>query len=264
MQLKLIAIGILALLGLSSVMKPRAFRVFLGGIGAICMVGFLSMMSTQPSENDGEAATGSQVLAIAKRLMGGEPEWTQSAERVSAQVLEDLRAKETAELDSSPTVASPEEEQTKPKARNRSYRVYNINVKASTPEQQTVDFVTQLQKGVNDHLAWFSKGNPLDPGVTLLSHSDIDPSQIQRSIELIRIGKSRLRPCLAFGDEFNQHIREQGRKKLIRKRMELTLLITVGCGAVLVFAYAVLKVLNRRYQPKRTDDYLTHSNVSLV
>ena len=38
MTLKMIAIGILALLGLSSVMNPRAFRMFMGGFGA-CLLG---------------------------------------------------------------------------------------------------------------------------------------------------------------------------------------------------------------------------------
>ena len=53
MTLKMLAIGILALLGLSSVMNPKAFRVFLGGFGALCLaLGTVAHLITLPVEID--------------------------------------------------------------------------------------------------------------------------------------------------------------------------------------------------------------------
>ena len=40
MTLKMLAIGILVLLGLSSVMNPKTFRAFLGGLATLCMALF--------------------------------------------------------------------------------------------------------------------------------------------------------------------------------------------------------------------------------
>ena len=265
MQLKMIAIGILALLGLSSVMKPRAFRTFLGGIGAVCMVGLLSLITTRPTAD--EASKPWSLLTRARQLIEKEPAWTESAEHLSQQVLEDLRTKMNGE--NGVPADTPEKEIPKPSSPPKGYHAQiEVSSDGRSREQTKIDLVAQIQNEINNYLNFYRAKNQFDPGVDLLSHSDLNPAIIPYKWDL-RFNRDRKlvnsRLTLSFGDErFVQHVREQGRKKIIRMRMELTAVIAAACGGLLFAAYGVLKVLNRREQNRRTDDYLTQSNVSLV
>ena len=70
---------------------------------------------------------------------------------------------------------------------------------------------------------------------------------------------------LAFDkDEFAKHIRAQGRKLVIRQRLEITAGVVTAIGVILCLAYAGLKMLGSRDQTRRDDDYLTNTNVSMV
>ena len=52
MTLKAIAIGILILMGLSSVMKPKSFRLLLGGLGALCMAVLFTLVVNRPASDE--------------------------------------------------------------------------------------------------------------------------------------------------------------------------------------------------------------------
>ena len=70
MTLKMLAIGILALLGLSSVMNPKAFRVFLGGFGALCLTLFIGFLATTEANPSSEEASNPLARIVTRALHG--------------------------------------------------------------------------------------------------------------------------------------------------------------------------------------------------
>ncbi len=272
MTLKMIAIGILALLGLSSVMKPKAFRLFLGGVGAVCMALYLGFVF----RTDGKSVA-NPVVARVQTFLGHEPDWRESAEAMSQQLLDDIQAgkkessisgdqqaplplptRESAEADGNS--GAPKATTPNPSAAVR--KLIPIQIRSESAEQQKVDAVAELQRRIDGFLDLHRKGNPNDPGVELLSHSDIDPRMLRF------IGLKQQQGLKLFywvvDDRFVNHVRAQGRKRIIRQRMNVTTIAASAGLAALFFAYGLLKVVNGREQRRIEDDFLTNSNVSMV
>lgn len=279
MTLKLIAIGLLALLGLSSVMKPQPFRVFLGLLGAVCMVLFVSFLVARKSPDYDQRTGGGRVLTHVNDFLGQRPDWKESAEAVSERVLEDLDQGKDESTDTSleakppatelPANASESIKPSLPRARlDRVHVPLNVlTIKSTSKEQRKVELVTAMQDWINEYLKLYRTRNPLDPGVELLSHSDIDPQIIGQLRFKISTRNDTVLLTPKFDERFEvfvRHVRKQGRKAITRVRMEQTAIASCATIALLFIAYGLLKALNGRKSKQAKDDFLTRSNVSMV
>jgi len=279
MTLKLIAIGLLALLGLSSVMKPQPFRVFLGLLGAVCMVLFVSFLVARKNPESAQRSGEGRVLTQVNDFLGQRPDWKESAEAVSERVLEDLEQGKVESYGSAPEANPPEtdppandpESIKPPSPRARIDRVHVplnvLKIKSTSKEQRKVELVTAMQDWINEYLTLYRTRNPLDPGVELLSHSDIDPQIIGQLRFKISTRDDMVLLTPKFDERFEafvRHVRKQGRKAITRIRMEQTAIVSCATIAVLFIAYGLLKAMNGRKPQQVEDDFLTRSNVSMV
>ena len=83
----MLAIGILVLLGLSSVMNPKTFRAFLGGLATLCMALFFGYVIL-----GGKQQKQIPILSQLQQQIGIQPDWVESAKKRSELILKDFNS----------------------------------------------------------------------------------------------------------------------------------------------------------------------------
>lgn len=259
MTLKMIAIGLLALLGLSSVMSPKAFRVFLGGLGALCMALFVGLVAT----GDRKATNQQQnVFDKVRRLVGVQPDWMDSA----GNILNDIREGKPGDpslQDLLPSGSEPPKKISTPR-RNPFPSVVAIARKPIIinrrygQESQRDQIVADIQANIDEYLE--EQQGVL--GVEKLNHKDLDPSLLRYVGRTLQDGRREV--YLVFDQKYAEHVRTRGRQMIRRDRLGEMAFVAIGAAATLLITYGVMKVINRQAAPDGDDDYLRNSNISMV
>lgn len=269
MTLKMIAIGILALMGLSSIMSPKTFRRFMGGLGALCMALFVGFVATGNHSKEGPTVIRSLLTKIEK-VAGLRPNWwDESATEQSQRIVNEMKNGRTGD----PGIQDllPNNSQAKPRP-NPAKKFFvsqppipvNLN---STEEEQGTKNVEAIQERIDDYLTGY-KAKHTDIGVDRLTHRNLDPKLLLWGTRNVPGGlkdaEGNTLFWLVFDENYDDHIREQGRKLVIKERLWPMAYIVGACGAFLLLGYGLLKVLNRRSEPVHDQDYLKNSNISMV
>jgi|GEM_PF-4310818 len=261
MTLKMVAIGILALMGLSSVMSRKTFRVFLGGFGALCMALFWGLVVTG---NHGDDESKPRPIAIAKlqELLGLKPGWEESASSKSQSILKDV--KEGKRGDPSLQDLLPASGKVQPQPTEHSFLAISqtpiVVDRRNSNSQEKV--VAGFQVRISEYLKHYKKHNRGDVGVDLLTYGDLDPSLIEWVGRKLDDGSEEL--YLVFNKKYANYVRLRGKQILMKQRLKSLMYFGGAVAAVLMLAYGGLKALNRRSRPLQDQDYLRHSDISMV
>ena len=253
MTLKMIAIGLLALMGLSSVMSPKAFRVFLGGLGALCMALFVGFVATGERKADGKPLT---VVKRVQELFGVKHDWTASAD----EIIDDIRQGK-----GDPSVKDlvpPGSEAAKKITTTQRAVLMPISIDGRYgKESQGDQMVSGMRANIDAYLKLQTKGSA-DIGVDMLTHKDLDPQFLK--VTFVTLKDGRKQPLLVFDENYAQYVRTRGRQKVTQDRLWQLAVIAIGAGAVLLIAFAALKFVNRQAETVDEQDYLQNSNISMV
>ena len=264
MTLKMVAIGILALMGLSSVMTPKTFRLFLGGFGALCMALFWGLVVTG---NHGDEESKLRPVAIAKlqELLGLQPDWEASASSKSQTILKDVkegRHGNPSLQDLLPDDDSGQVRQPQPTKHSFPVLVSDTPIIVNRHGGSQDRWIAGFQVRISEYLKHYKKANRGDVGVDLLTYGDLDPSLIEW------VGRKREdgseEAYLVFSKKYANYVRLRGRQVLMKQRLKSLMYYAGAVAAVLILTFAGLKVLNRRSEPLHDQDYLRHSDISMV
>ena len=251
MMMKMVAIGILALLGLSSVMSPKAFRMFLGGFGACCtllLVGVLLRDRGQTSEKPTPDIV-SRVLAT----FGKQPTWKELVTNASNEV---LAAKETPadQADEGGSAPSPE----LPTAEK-----IHISIPTLPKDMQLKSVEDKIKLTLESRLRQYQAVST-EIGVDRLTVEDLNPG-VLRPIPVRNNKTGKTAMFLGFvNDQFQKHVRLEGKKLVMKERLEWAMVGAMTLGAILFMGYGALKVVNRRPTRSAKTDYLQQCEISLI
>jgi hypothetical protein len=260
MTLKAIAIGILVLMGLSSVMKPKSFRLLLGGLGALCMAVLFTLVVNRPASD--ETATPTLTTKV-QRAFGLQPNWTESATRRSRTILEDYQEGKLTDPSINDLVpqASGQPTPAKPTPQRKRFFISKNPIRINRSDLDPQEFVEQMQIRINEYLEQHRK-NYNDVGVEQLTHRNLDPRLIQGRLAKMEDGSEAI--FLVFDEKYVEHVRAKGLHVLMKERLKLLARVIAGAGAVLLLAFGTLKTINRRNEPMHVQDYLQQSDISMV
>lgn len=249
MTLKMMAIGILVLLGLSSVMSPKTFRAFLGGLAALCFALFCGYFLF----GGGEDQRTTPSIAQLQKMIGIQ-NYSESATRRSESILTEFKQ---GTLPPSPSDLLPDNEK-KPSFKAKKVRRSDfIYVDANTKHTEILAKIqAEIERYLEDYRAEHG-----DVGVDRLTYRNIDPEFYDIREAKLKDGKVMF---LLFDENFQNHVRAKGRHAITKQRLVQLALGLGAIGAVLVLSFAGLKFLNRRNEPLRVQDYLEQSEISMV
>lgn len=262
MTLKMIAIGILALMGLSSVMSPKTFRRFMGGLGALCMAIFIGLLATGNHDKD-QPSMFRTLISKASKVAGLRPEWwIESATEQSQRIANEIREGRTGDpqlKDLVPNVNSA------PNTFAQKKHLLLLRTPIPANQENTVE---SIREGIDRYLDYY-RSQRKDIGVDRLTHRNLDPHLVRWTTPDIPGGLQDKNGntvfFLGFDEAYDEHIREQGRKLVVKERLAPMAQLGIAFGAFLFLSYAALKIVNRRAEPIQDDqDYLQNSNISMV
>jgi hypothetical protein len=269
MTLKQIAIVILALLGLSSVMNAKAFRIFLGGLSALCVLVFLGILTLSDRSNviaKSGPGVAKRLSTKLQRFFDAQPDFRESAENTSQQFLDDLRAgRDINEIKAKPDndmeVDAPAAT-VKPKMIPRvvGWQKYPVTIKKDTEANERASFTENIYTVMGDYLKRYKKQSN-EIGVDRLVPENLNPRLLKLFGERDQDGQVKL--TVVFNDTFHQHVRLSGRRVVKKERLRSAASAAVALGTLLFLSYGTLKVLNSRRR-RRDADYLQTSNISMV
>lgn len=248
MTLKMVAIGILVLLGLSSVMNPKTFRSFLGGLATLCMALFIGYVIFGDKQQEPLP-----LLSQLQRQIGIQPDWAESAAKTSEIMLEDFKSG-NATPDASDLVPTDGSRKVK-----RITVASPILVDATTTDPETI--ATKMRVRLEQYLERYRKESS-DIGVDKLTFRNIDTSFVKWKPAKLQDGRKAI--FLIFDEAFAQHVRTKGRHAAMKDRLKQLAVGLVAVGASLMLAFASLKYINRRNEPLQLQDYLQQGDVSMV
>lgn len=260
MTLKVIAIGILILMGLSSVMKPKSFRLLLGGLGALCMAVLFTLVVNRPASNGSTSPT---MTSKVQQAFGLRPNWTESATRKSRTILDDYQEGKLSEPSIKDLLpqGSGQPTQTKPTTQRKLYFKSKNPIKINRSALDPNEFAEQMQIRINEYLAQHRKSYN-DIGVQLLTHRNLDPRLIQAVRDKMDDGSEAI--YLVFDEKYVEHVRAKGLHAVMKERLKILARCVAALGAVLLLAFGTLKTINRRNEPLHVQDYLQQSDISMV
>lgn len=253
MTLKMVAIGILVLMGLSSVMSPKTFRVFLGAFGAICMALFWGLVVTGNHGDEGERKR-PVIIAKVQDLLGLQRDWLETATSKSKRLLKDFKENRNDDPSIRDLILDDGRKTPQVKIKRKFTKVFE-----ETPTQ--IDVIASLQAHINKFLADYQELNPTDVGVDLLQHKDLSPEPLKAVLVRTSTG-TVLRSY--FTQEYADYVKLRGRQVLTKQRLISLLYCGGAVAALLMILLAGLKIWNRRVEPLHDRDYLRHSDISLV
>ena len=254
MMMKMIAIGILALLGLSSVMSPKAFRMFLGGFGACCtllLVGALLRDRGQTQEKPTNDIV-SRVLST----FGKQPTWKELMANTSNEILDAAKKAPTNQEDA-------EEEGSAPASELPQVEKIHISIPTLSKDMQLASVEEKIKIILDSKLKQYQViSNEI--GVDRLSVEDLNPG-VLRPIPVRNNKDGKSATVLGFvNDDFQNHVRLEGKKLVMKERLEWAMIASMTLGAILFMGYGVLKVVNRRPARTAKTDYLQQCEISLI
>ena len=116
-----------------------------------------------------------------------------------------------------------------------------------------------LETGLKNYQA-----NSREIGVDRLTVEDMHPNLVKPIPLPKETGKDREILLGVIPDQFVGYVRLEGRKLVMKERLELAAYLSVAIGALLFLTYGVLKVLIRRKTGSRELDYLEACEISLI
>lgn len=249
MTLKIIALGILVLLGLSSVMNPRVFRIFLGGLGALGIALFLGLIAVVDRQHGAQTKTNGPAAQVLSRIitaLGGQPHWEEIARTTVDTVESEVNRATNRDLEELA----------------RSGIKFKVARITDTMRQMTP--ADRLRTIYENYLEYEFKPKNKGPGIARLTAKDLDP-RLLKAVPVRQQPGGKWEYVVGFvEDEFAREARRAGRKLVVLERLEITAIASAALGAILFLTYGVLKVINARSQLKNDSDYLAASNVSMV
>ena len=249
MTFKLIAIGILALLGLSSVMNPRVFRIFLSGLAALCLALFLGVIVVADREQTASTKPSGPMAKIVSSILtalGQEPHWEEIAKTTVDTVEGEVSSAKNRDLEELARKGSK-------------FKVARI-----TDEMRRMTPAERLSAIYERYLEFEFKPKNKGPGIDRLTAKHLDP-RLLKAVPIRQQPNGKWDYVVGFvEDEFAREARRSGRKLEVLERLEITAIAAAAIGAILFIAYGTLKVVNTRYRVRSDSDYLAASSISMV
>lgn len=245
MVFKFLVIGTLAILALSSVMNPRAFRMLLATIGALAAVFAIAAIALVTYGQDVDPAKFHGLTRYAAewhRRLYGQPSWEEAVKTTSERALEEFK-----------------DDLKDPGRMDFTVYKYPLEVPEGPPREALAKVVPQIKVIVDQYLETL-KAESADPEVQKLTAQDLDLSLLKFWVPR-ESGRKRL--YIAFDDKFKQQIPKRARMVTARERMWITLYVCGGVGVALCIAFSVLKIVNGRARTRPERDYLRLSGVSM-
>lgn len=256
MTMKMIAIGILALLGLSSVMSPKAFRMFLGGFAACCLVFFIGIVA---ADRNATGTPGKDLLSKVLTSFGKRPKWEDLVAAASSEILDAAEGDANAEK----AEFSPNDLTDEPSGASKPVEPVTIQILRIPKESRSLTVEKQILRILATGLKNYQE-NSREIGVDRLTVEDMHPNLV-KVIPLPKTENGNRGFLLGvIPKQFVGYVRLEGRKLVMKERLELAAYLCVAFGAVLCLTYGILKVLNRRKVGSRELDYLRESEISLI
>lgn len=246
MTLKMLAIGILVLLGLSSVMNPKTFRAFLGGLATLCMALFFGYVILGGKQQQ------MPLLSKLQRQIGIQPDWVESATKRSETILKDFK---------SGTAAPNASDLLPPDASRVMERVTIASPIVVDGTTNAESIVAKMRVRIEQYLERYRETHH-DIGVDKLTYRNIDMKLVKDKRAKMKDGREAI--FLLFDEDFAQHVRTKGRHAAMKDRLKQLAVVLVAAGAVVTLAFASLKYINRKNEPLQLQDYLQQGDVSMV
>lgn len=252
MTLKFVAIVILALLGLSSVMSAKAFRVLVCSLGALCIVVAFAIAGL--ADRSPETVTPGVLRLLASKLQAvfsPESNTHESAENTSERILGDIRSgRRTAdENHDGASVGSK---------RQRQFLTISPAAEVDQLGKLRVWIGMKVQQYLDDYK---KKSNEI--GVSLLEPKNLNFGLLKWALQRHPETKE-VRLVLVFDSTFDEHIRLSGRRITKKARLSSAAAYAAAGGTLLCLAFGSLKVVNGRSAGVRDSDYLHTSKISMV
>ena len=245
-MIQTIAIGTLALLALSSVMSPKAFRMLLAtlGIGSVLAITMsIGVLGNSRPLDPHELGGLARYLSPLQRQWGGQSNW-------NVEAIQAARERAQQEL-----------QQTTPPTRG-GLSIYRAPIDVPDFSRATGQKVlAEVILAVNRFLQEESKKPGAHPGLKILQAKDVDISRIGFVIQKRPEGQ---RWFVGINEEFKQHIQLRARQVIMRERLRYSVYTCFAIAAVLCALYGLLKVFNtRRGRRLPEQDFLRLSGISL-
>ena len=246
LMLQAIAIGVLALLALSSVMNPKAFRMLLGalGIAAAAVLAFTVIVASQAAGPDrtrfASISRYVDVDAIYSRLFG------------------QLTLADTREV-----AARALSAQAEPTTGRRGLTVipHPIQITDQGPTSQ-IRVIEEIVGVVERYLRQLQSEPTASEELKQLKTNELDIRLLKFLVQKRDDSPSKTL-FVAFDDRFNEHIRRRAYQVTIRERLKLTTYVCFAVGIAMCFWFGFLKVVNARRRSLPERDFLRLSGVTM-
>ena len=252
MMLKMIAIGGLAVLALSSVMSRKAFRMLVSACGVAAIVlcmGYVAAVVFSPA--DGRAVAMLEPFRRFNRSIIG-PTFDQAAAAQTQRLMAEQKSQ----------AATDEELQTY-QAKLELPKVSASGLALTPKQQQQVlaDVSTKIRKSV-ESLLDRAKRQSASLEVKALELGDLDIRKLNFQMLQSPNGKRFLVPV--HDEHFADVIRIAVITKQRKSRLVLAICVCFAIGVVLCLLFALLKTLNARPRQVPEKDYLRLSDISMI
>lgn len=243
-MIQAIAIGTLALLALSSVMSPKAFRMLLGALGVVlAMVVTLSfaIANYSPERNSAPVPGIARIVdvgALYRQLFG--PTFAEAKQEATEKALN----------------AAPETTQ------RIEWTVHSQPILVPDKKPKTgVRVMASIVQHVDSYLDSVRKANPENSELERLQARDLNLTLLNFVEQRGDAGARRI--FVAFDDAFKQHIRVRARQLGIRSRLTVTVYVCFAIGIAMCIVFGLLKVINARQRVSPERDLLRLSGISM-
>ena len=278
MTAKMIAIGILALLALSLVMRSRAVRMVFG-FGALAVL-ILIVLSGLGGSGTGRGTDQRGLkepswladLDLASVLRKG-GEWQKMADSASQSIWKTFSKGKATSIDLVGEYApqSNSERSAQASQRTKGFLVRRIPITVDPPpeadnmtaEMGQARLVAHMKLVIQEYLSGYQKLHPNDLGVSLLRPEQIDWRLIRWRHNIdANTGEARL--TLVFDDRLHRHVRDRGQKVLTAQRLKSTASVAFAIFGVLSMGFGALKIVSLRRAEAAGNDLLLASGIKMM